>query len=93
MSTRTERWYESFYGGFKLAPLAHIKVNRDGIGLRLLAGLEAAKGLLVLLVALGLASMLHRHITPLVLVLDHDGWLTHHRHLSGVIIRAASHEQ
>src|SRR5262249_12235081 len=29
--------------------------------------------------------------SPLVLVLDHDSWLTHHRRLSGVIIRAASH--
>lgn len=74
----------------KLTPSAHIEETPGGIGLRLLAVFEASKGLLVLLVALGLSSMAHRRITPLEVLLDHEGWLTHH-HLSGVIIRAVSH--
>ena len=65
--------------------------GRGAIGLRVLAGFEASKGLLVLLVALGLHSMHRRHITPLELLLDREGWLAHHRHLHGAVIRAASH--
>src|SRR5262245_44252600 len=46
---------------------------------------------MVLLVALGLISMHRRHITLLEVLLDHEGWLAHHHHLRGAIIRAASH--
>ena len=62
--------------------------GRGAIGLRVLAGFEASKGLLV---ALGLLSMHRRHLTPLELLLDREGWLAHHRHLHSAIIRAASH--
>ena len=58
-------------------------------GLRLIAAFEAAKGLLVLLAALGLLTLLHRDVQGLAEQLVASRLLAQHVRLSGVLLRAA----
>ena len=57
--------------------------------LRLIATFEASKGLLVLLAAFGLLSLLHRDVQVLAEELVERRLMIHHLWLSGVLLRAA----